>query len=185
MQMPGGLGQRREGNGLVWAGAVGERSGGLLVTEKQKAGRFGRPEAGGRRRVNDPDPGLWIVAYAVPAALTLVVSLNPPIADNIVWRSLSDLHSAACVVGSAILGYTLLASAQKNILHEEEGRELSGLVIITVWMSLCRGSAKNTLGGARLAIAIFLSLFPFVMWLYIYMNAEMRASWPSHCKTVI
>ncbi|XP_054834234.1 transmembrane protein 220 isoform X2 [Eublepharis macularius] len=139
----------------------------------------------GAVQVNDPDPGLWIVAYAVPAALTLVVSLNPPIADNIVWRSLSDLHSAACVVGSAILGYTLLASAQKNILHEEEGRELSGLVIITVWMSLCRGSAKNTLGGARLAIAIFLSLFPFVMWLYIYMNAEMRASWPSHCKTVI
>nr|XP_034960535.1 transmembrane protein 220 isoform X3 [Zootoca vivipara]XP_034960536.1 transmembrane protein 220 isoform X3 [Zootoca vivipara] len=138
-----------------------------------------------RRKVNDPDPGLWIVAYSVPAALTLVVSLSPPIADNIVWRSLSDLHSAACLVGSAILGYSLFTNAQKSILHEEEGRELFGLLIVTVWMSLCRCSAKNSLGGVHLAIAIFLSLFPFVMWLYIYMNAEMRTSWPSHCKTVI
>ncbi|XP_066472075.1 transmembrane protein 220 isoform X2 [Tiliqua scincoides] len=75
----------------------------------------------GAVQVNDPDPGLWIVAYSVPAALSLVVGLNPPIADNIVWKSLSDLHSAACVVGSAILGYSLFANAQKNILHEEEG----------------------------------------------------------------
>ncbi|XP_048344370.1 transmembrane protein 220 isoform X2 [Sphaerodactylus townsendi] len=135
--------------------------------------------------INDPDPGLWIVAYAVPATLTLVVSLNPPTADNIVWRSLSDVHSAACVVGSAILGYSLWSNAQKNILHEEEGRELFGLVIVTIWMSLCRGSAKNTLGGVRLSIAVILSLSPFIMWLYIYVNSEIRASWPSHCKTVI
>ncbi|XP_066472074.1 transmembrane protein 220 isoform X1 [Tiliqua scincoides] len=139
----------------------------------------------GAVQVNDPDPGLWIVAYSVPAALSLVVGLNPPIADNIVWKSLSDLHSAACVVGSAILGYSLFANAQKNILHEEEGRELFGLVIVTVWMGLCRSSAKNSLGGIRLAIAVALSLFPFIMWLYIYVHAEMRASWPSHCKTVI
>uniref|UniRef100_A0A6J0T2K9 Transmembrane protein 220 n=1 Tax=Pogona vitticeps TaxID=103695 RepID=A0A6J0T2K9_9SAUR len=139
----------------------------------------------GAVQVNDPDPGLWIVVYSVPAALTLVVCLNPPIADNIVWRSVSDLHSAACVIGSAILGWSLFASAQNNILHEEEGRELFGLVIVTVWMSLCRSSAKNSLGGIRLVLAISLSLIPFVMWLYIYMNAEMRASWPSHCKTVI
>ncbi|XP_077780395.1 transmembrane protein 220 isoform X3 [Podarcis muralis] len=96
----------------------------------------------GWAKVNDPDPGLWIVAYSVPAALTLVVGLSPPIADNIVWRSLSDLHSAACLVGSAILGYSLFTNAQKSILHEEEGRELFGLLIVTVWMSLCRRSAN-------------------------------------------
>ncbi|XP_061466979.1 transmembrane protein 220-like [Rhineura floridana] len=85
----------------------------------------------------------WIVAYSVPAALSLVVSLNPPIADNNVWRSLSYLHSAACVVGSAILGYSLFANAQNNILHEEEGRELFGLVVVTVWVSLCHSLAKG------------------------------------------
>lgn len=46
-------------------------------------------------------------------------------------------------------------------------------------------SSRKTLGGVHLAVAIFLSLSPFIMWLYIYVNSEMRASWPSHCKTVI
>lgn len=55
--------------------------------------------------------------YVVIDMTVLLLSL-----DNIVWKSLSDLHSAACVVGSAILGYSLFANAQKNILHEEEGR---------------------------------------------------------------
>ncbi|XP_015665746.1 transmembrane protein 220 isoform X2 [Protobothrops mucrosquamatus] len=119
----------------------------------------------GAVQINDPDPGLWIVVYSVPACLALIVSLNPPITDNIMWRSISDLHSAACVVGSAVLGYSLVTTAQNNILHEEEGR--------------------NSLGGFHLIIAIFLCLFPFVMWLYIYVNTEMRESWPSHCKTAI
>ncbi|XP_034264390.1 transmembrane protein 220 [Pantherophis guttatus] len=139
----------------------------------------------GAVQINDPDPGLWIVVYSVPASLALVVSLNPSVTDNILWRSISDLHSAACVVGSAVLGYALVTTAQNNILHEEEGRELFGLVIVTAWMSLCRNSAKNSLGGFHLVVAIFLCLSPFVMWLYIYVNTEMRASWPSHCKTVI
>ncbi|XP_035758521.1 transmembrane protein 220 [Egretta garzetta] len=125
------------------------------------------------------------VVYVVPAALTLLVSINPSITDNGVWRSLCDLHSAGCIVGAIALACSLFAYAQGNILHEEEGRELFGLVIITVWMSLCRSSAKSPLGGVRLIAAILVALFPFVAWLYIYVNKEMRASWPTHCKTVI
>ncbi|NWU29645.1 TM220 protein, partial [Dyaphorophyia castanea] len=105
--------------------------------------------------------------------------------DNGVWRSLCDLHSAVCVVGTIALACFLFAYAQGNIFHEEEGRELFGLVIITVWMSLCRSSAKNPLGGLRLVVAIVVSLFPFISWLYIYVNKDMRESWPTHCKTVI
>ncbi|XP_075025859.1 transmembrane protein 220 isoform X3 [Calonectris borealis] len=93
-------------------------------------------------QVNDPDAGLWTVVYLVPAALTLLVSINPSIADNGIWRSLCDLHSAGCIVGTIALACSLFAYAQGNILHEEEGRELFGLVIITIWMSLCRSSAK-------------------------------------------
>ncbi|XP_025049585.1 transmembrane protein 220 isoform X2 [Alligator sinensis] len=125
------------------------------------------------------------VVYSVPAALTLLVGYSPSITDNVVWRTLSDLHSVACVMGTIALGCSLLAYTQANILHEEEGRELSGLVIIVVWMSLCRSSAKNPFGGIRLLVAISLSLVPFVMWLYIYVNKEVRSSWPTHCKTVI
>ncbi|NXI46375.1 TM220 protein, partial [Galbula dea] len=136
-------------------------------------------------QVNDPDAGLWTVVYLVPAALTLLVSINPAITDNDVWRSLCDLHSAGCVLGIAALAHSLFTYAQGNILHEEEGRELLGLVIITTWLSLCRSSAKSPLGGVRLSAAVVVALFPFVSWLYIYVHREMRASWPRHCKTVI
>ncbi|NXV35725.1 TM220 protein, partial [Rissa tridactyla] len=136
-------------------------------------------------QVNDPDAALWTVAYLVPSALTLLVSIKPSVTDNGVWRSLCDLHSAGCIVGTIALACSLFAYTQGNILHEEEGRELFGLVIITIWMSLCRSSAKRPLGGVRLIAAIVVALFPFASWLYIYLNKEMRASWPTHCKTVI
>ncbi|XP_041283294.1 transmembrane protein 220 isoform X2 [Onychostruthus taczanowskii] len=136
-------------------------------------------------QVNDPDAGLWTVVYLVPAALTLLVSINPSITDNGVWRSLCDLHSAGCVVGTIALACSLFAYAQGNIFHEEEGRELFGLVIIAIWMSLCRSSAKSPLGGARLVAAVVVALFPFASWLYIYVNKDMRESWPTHCKTVM
>ncbi|NXL66622.1 TM220 protein, partial [Chordeiles acutipennis] len=136
-------------------------------------------------RVRARSRGRQAVVYVVPAALTLLVSINPSITDNGVWRSLCDLHSAGCIAGTIALACSLFAYAQGNILHEEEGRELFGLVIITIWMSLCRSSAKSPLGGVRLIAAIIVALFPFVSWLYIYVNKEMRASWPTHCKTVI
>ncbi|KFP78903.1 Transmembrane protein 220, partial [Acanthisitta chloris] len=128
--------------------------------------------------------------YLVPAALTLLVSINPSVTDNGVWRSLCDLHSAGCVVGTIALACSLFAYAQGNILQgnilqEEEGRELFGLVIITIWMSLCRSSAKSPLGGVRLVAAVVVALFPFVLWLYIYVHKELRESWPTHCKTVL
>ncbi|XP_035198583.1 transmembrane protein 220 isoform X2 [Oxyura jamaicensis] len=82
------------------------------------------------------------VVYLVPAALTLLVGLNPSVTENVVWRSLCDLHSAGCIFGTIALACSLFAYTQGNILHEEEGRELFGLVIITIWMSLCRSSEK-------------------------------------------
>ncbi|NXV73128.1 TM220 protein, partial [Atlantisia rogersi] len=125
------------------------------------------------------------VVYLVPAALTLLVGINPSVTDNGVWRSLCDLHSAGCIVGIIVLAYSLFASAQGNILHEEEGRELLGLLIVAIWMSLCRSSAKSPLGRVGLTAAMVVALLPFVSWLYVYMNREMRASWPTHCKTVL
>ncbi|NXP70227.1 TM220 protein, partial [Ramphastos sulfuratus] len=104
---------------------------------------------------------------------------------NGVWRLLCDLHSAGCIVGIIALAHSLFAYGQGNILHEEEGRELLGLVIIAIWMSLCRSSAKSPLGGAGLVAAVVVTFLPFVSWLYISVNKEMRVSWPTHCKTVI
>ncbi|KAM9208144.1 transmembrane protein 220 isoform 3-T3 [Dugong dugon] len=106
------------------------------------------------------------VVYTIPAGLTLLVGLNPLVTGNFIWKSISAIHILFCIMWALGLGYYLLLHTRQNILHEEEGR--------------------NPVGGRiQLAIAIIISLFPFISWIYIYINKEMRSSWPTHCKTVI
>ncbi|XP_004685137.1 PREDICTED: transmembrane protein 220 [Condylura cristata] len=137
-------------------------------------------------QVNDPDAELWMAVYTIPAVLTLLVGLNPLVTGNRIWKSVSAIHIFFCVIWAISLAYHLFLHIQQNILHEEEGRELCGLVIITVWMSLCHSSSKNPAGGrVQLVIATAIALFPLISWAYIYVNEEMRSSWPTHCKTVI
>ncbi|KAM5273338.1 transmembrane protein 220 [Ctenodactylus gundi] len=137
-------------------------------------------------QVNDPDAELWVVVYTIPAVLTLLVGLNPLVTGSFVWKMVSTVHILFCMVWAVGLAYHLLLHAQQSILHEEEGRELSGLVIVTVWMSLGHCSSKNPVGGSKqLAAAIVIALFPFIAWIYIYIDKEMRSSWPAHCKTAI
>ncbi|XP_032472185.1 transmembrane protein 220 isoform X2 [Phocoena sinus] len=117
-------------------------------------------------QVNDPDAEVWMVVYTVPAGLTLLVGLNPLVTGNFIWKSVSAIHIFFCIVWAVGLAYNLLLHTKQNILHEEEGR--------------------NPVGGRiQLAIAITVALFPFILWVYVYINKEMRSSWPTHCKTVI
>uniref|UniRef100_A0A2K5WW94 Transmembrane protein 220 n=1 Tax=Macaca fascicularis TaxID=9541 RepID=A0A2K5WW94_MACFA len=106
------------------------------------------------------------VVYTIPAVLTLLVGLNPQVTGNVIWKSISAIHILFCMVWAVGLAYYLLRHTQQNILHEEEGRTPVG-------------------GRIHLAIAIVITLFPFISWVYIYINKEMRSSWPTHCKTVI
>uniref|UniRef100_A0A8D2AZA6 Transmembrane protein 220 n=1 Tax=Sciurus vulgaris TaxID=55149 RepID=A0A8D2AZA6_SCIVU len=126
------------------------------------------------------------VVYAIPAILTLLVGVNPLVTGNFIWKSVSAIHMLFCLVWAVGLAYYFLLHTQHNILHEEEGRELSGLVIITAWMSLCHSSSQNPVGGRiQLVVAIAIALLPLISWVYIYINKEIRSSWPTHCKTVI
>ncbi|EFB26991.1 hypothetical protein PANDA_010111, partial [Ailuropoda melanoleuca] len=110
----------------------------------------------------------------------------PLFLGNFIWKSVSAIHILLCMAWAGSLAGHLWLHSQQNILHEEEGRELFGLVIITVWMGLCHSSSKNPAGGRiQLAVAIIIALLPFISWVYIYINKEMRSSWPTHCKTVI
>ncbi|XP_034360724.1 transmembrane protein 220 isoform X4 [Arvicanthis niloticus] len=137
-------------------------------------------------QVNDPDAELWVVVYMIPAVLALLVGFNPLVTGNLIWKSMSTVHMLFCTLWAGGLAYHFLLHAKQSILNEEEGRELSGLVIVTAWMALCHSSSKNPGGGRmHLAIAVVITLFPLLSWVYIYMNKEMRSSWPTHCKTVI
>ncbi|MXQ89421.1 hypothetical protein E5288_WYG000863 [Bos mutus] len=140
----------------------------------------------GKNGVNDPDAELWVVMYTIPATLTLLVGLNPLVTGNFIWKSVSAIHIFLCVLWAISLAYNLLLHKKQNLLHEEEGRELFGLVIITAWLGLCHSSSKAPGGGRiQLAIATTVAFLPFISWVYIYINKEMRSSWPDHCKTAL
>ncbi|XP_032899975.1 transmembrane protein 220 [Amblyraja radiata] len=135
-------------------------------------------------QVNDPDAGIWIVAYLIPAALSFLVGLNPPVTENFIWKHLSLMHICMCFVVATLWGWYLHQNAKSSIFHEEEGREFLGLVIIIIWMLLCRNSGKY-LSGFRISAAVFITVFPFITWFYYYINKELRTSWPEHCKNTI
>ncbi|XP_066442650.1 transmembrane protein 220 isoform X1 [Eleutherodactylus coqui] len=137
-------------------------------------------------QINDPDAEIWIVIYAVPAALISLLSIDPDITGHVIWRTLSGLHCAICLIGAFYLLASLLISGNiKSILQEEECRELIGLLIIALWLILCKDTGRAVVGGFRLLVATSISIFPFLTWAYIYINKEMRTSWPQHCKTAI
>ncbi|XP_007483049.1 transmembrane protein 220 isoform X2 [Monodelphis domestica] len=94
-------------------------------------------------QINDPDAELWMVIYMIPAILTLLVGLNPLTTGNFIWKSLTRLHLFLCTLRTINLGFYLFLHMDRNILHEEEGRELFGLGIIIVWLSLCHISTKR------------------------------------------
>uniref|UniRef100_A0A2K6UUI2 Transmembrane protein 220 n=1 Tax=Saimiri boliviensis boliviensis TaxID=39432 RepID=A0A2K6UUI2_SAIBB len=106
------------------------------------------------------------VVYTIPAVLTLLVGLNPQVTGNAIWKSVSAIHMLFCTVWAVGLAYYLMHHTQQNILHEEEGRNPAD-------------------GRIQLAIAIVITLFSFISWVYVSVNEEMRSSWPAHCKTVI
>ncbi|XP_058532173.1 transmembrane protein 220 isoform X6 [Ochotona princeps] len=117
-------------------------------------------------QTNDPDAEVWVVAYTIPAVLTLLVGFNPLVTGNFIWKSVSAIHMFVCMVWALSLAHHFLLHAQENILHEEEGR--------------------NPVGGRiQLALAIIIVLFPFISWIYVYTNKELQSSWPTHCKTAI
>lgn len=46
-------------------------------------------------------------------------------------------------------------------------------------------SVRAPVGMLRVSTAAAITVFPFVAWLYYYINEELRLNWPSHCKTAI
>uniref|UniRef100_A0A673GMF3 Transmembrane protein 220 n=1 Tax=Sinocyclocheilus rhinocerous TaxID=307959 RepID=A0A673GMF3_9TELE len=40
-------------------------------------------------------------------------------------------------------------------------------------------------GSVKICIAVGITVFPFITWIYYYMNTELRKHWPQHCTTAL
>ncbi|KAA8585518.1 hypothetical protein FQN60_004212, partial [Etheostoma spectabile] len=111
-------------------------------------------------QINDPDAGLWMVGYGVPAVLCAFIGLTPHLTETLPWRRVADLH---VMVSSSVVAI-----------------EFSGLMLTIVWLLMCRHSGRAPVGMLRVSTAVAITVFPFVAWLYYYVNKELTADWPSH-----
>ncbi|XP_059204456.1 transmembrane protein 220 [Centropristis striata] len=136
-------------------------------------------------QINDPDAGLWMVGYGVPALLCAFIALKPHVTETLPWRRVADLHVMVSSAVVAMLGWRLYKERVTEIFQQEEGREFSGLMLTLVWLLLCRRSGRAPVGMLRVSTAFAITVFPFVAWIYYYINKELRSNWPSHCKTAI
>ncbi|XP_070704654.1 transmembrane protein 220 [Pempheris klunzingeri] len=136
-------------------------------------------------QVNDPDAGLWMVGYGVPAVLSAFIGMKARVTETLPWRRVADLHLMVSSAVVAMLGWRLYEERVTEIFQQEEGREFSGLMLTVIWLLLCRHSGRAPVGMLRVSTAVAITVFPFVSWLYYYVNKELRSNWPSHCKTAI
>uniref|UniRef100_A0AAQ6IU55 Transmembrane protein 220 n=1 Tax=Anabas testudineus TaxID=64144 RepID=A0AAQ6IU55_ANATE len=136
-------------------------------------------------KINDPDAGIWMVGYGVPAVLVALIGLKPQVTETLPWRRVADLHVMISSAVIAMLGWALYKERVTQIFHQEEGREFSGLMLTAVWLLLCRHSGRGSVGMLRVSTAVAITVFPFVAWLYYHINKELRSNWPEHCKTAI
>ncbi|XP_047427915.1 transmembrane protein 220 [Mugil cephalus] len=136
-------------------------------------------------QINDPDAGLWMVGYGIPAVLCVFVGLKPHVTETLPWRRVADLHVMISSAFVTMLGWVLYKEQITQVFQQEEGREFSGLLLTIVWLLLCRHSGRAPVGMCRVSTAVAITVFPFVAWLYYYINKELRLNWPSHCKTAI
>lgn len=96
---------------------------------------------------NDPDPWLWVPLYGIASFLTACVTVRPNLSEEKVWRYTYFIHTA---YSSALFIYVLVelfiafgnpeADGALNPLTYEEGRELAGILITTVWLFICQQS---------------------------------------------
>lgn len=136
-------------------------------------------------QINDPDAGLWMVGYGVPALLCALIGWYPQVTEIAPWRRVADLHVMISSAAVSVLGWTLVKEGVSDIFQREEGREFSGLLLTVLWLLLCRHSGRSPVGVLRVSTGAAVTLFPFVSWLYYYVHKELRADWPSHCQTAL
>lgn len=140
-------------------------------------------------QINDPDPVIWVLMYAVPSLLCFTLAIDSSLQDRLLWKITAVTHVGICILGM-FYSITILIRAEmssKNPLNYEEGREIAGLLIIVAWLGLClltglKRSSETTAYFWSATVAV--SLIPFIVWGY-YLTTWDVASLQSHCKDII
>ncbi|XP_077474783.1 transmembrane protein 220 isoform X2 [Stigmatopora argus] len=123
--------------------------------------------------------------YGVPSLLCALIGFKPHVTETLPWRRVADLHMMLCTGMLLIIGWKLYGQNMSGVFQEEEAREFGGVVLTVLWLLLCRHSGRSAVGKLRVSTAIFVTLFPFITWFYFHAHEELRANWPSHCKTAL
>ncbi|XP_063443696.1 transmembrane protein 220-like [Mytilus trossulus] len=124
--------------------------------------------------LNDSDWYIWVPVYSVPGILSLVSCIKPDSQNSLVWSYVAVTSLGFCI---ALALYIIMVSADikgiNNPLKFEEGRELSGSLIIITWLSMSKftnigrpGStvSNNVLRNVLLLIICLLAVVPVMIW---------------------
>nr|XP_006813939.1 PREDICTED: transmembrane protein 220-like [Saccoglossus kowalevskii] len=117
--------------------------------------------------------------------LGIVAIVSASITDNPVYKWLVVIHIGACIVGMA---YSVASIGQftDNPMKKEEGREFTGLLIVTVWLTFCRFNWINNGSNTKpiqmsviLTIAVVMCVIPMAAW-SVCLIVQSPSS-PYHC----
>lgn len=140
-------------------------------------------------QLNDPDPVIWMLIYAIPCFLCIALVIDSSLQDHYVWRYTAVIHVGVSILGIfyslSVLFTTEITS--KNPLEYEEGREIGGLLIITAWLGLCWLRKLGSFSEANVffwSATVAVSLTPFVLLGY-YVNTWDVSAIQGHCKDII
>ncbi|XP_077980563.1 transmembrane protein 220-like [Glandiceps talaboti] len=126
-------------------------------------------------QVNDSDPFIWMPLYLVAFVLTALVARSLDICENPIWRCLALTHIIVCTFGIIYLLLIVVKSMEGHFMRNpmifEEGREMVGLFIMTLWLSISRFSRCHHVVQRGIAVttiltflAIIVGLLPIALW---------------------
>ncbi|XP_035216024.1 transmembrane protein 220-like isoform X2 [Stegodyphus dumicola] len=170
-------------------------------SEKQKAS-----ESGGKiiwRGANSMMTLFFIMAsgvqplYGTAAILTACIAIRPNLSGHKRWRFLYWLHAVFCLgmfcyafVELVIAAVNPESDGSLNPLTYEEGREMAGVLITTIWLFTCKqsptiksdSSTRKKKGQSTITIFIVIfSFLPLLLWALCYSNV-LNATYFSVCS---
>lgn len=120
---------------------------------------------------NDPDWYLWMPLYLTPSVITTLQCFTSDISkDSHFQNILKVLLVIFTCISLHCLAYFLAHETPNHILSSEEGRELLGSLIVTLWLLISSVYAikleEISVFGKYLIITF--SLMPLVIWFFHY-----------------